>query len=132
MREHLSGKVDAALTSLSLKLDGVLSLGAVSPDLVERLDQVGPYGQGNAGPRFAFSDVYLSYVDIVGKDHVKCTLKGQDGSTVKAMAFRSADKPLGRLLIESRSKTIKIAGTIRNNHWNGRTSAEIFIEDAAE
>ncbi len=132
LRERLSGNVDAALTTQSLKLDGVLSLGAVSPDLVEILDQVGPYGQGNAAPRFAFSDVYLSYVDIVGKDHVKCTLKAADGSTVKAMAFRSAEKPLGRLLIESRSKTIKIAGTIRNNHWNGRTSAEIFIEDAAK
>ena len=48
------------------------------------------------------------------------------------MAFRCADKPLGRLLMASRSKTIKVAGTIRNNHWNGRTSAEIFIDDAAE
>lgn len=132
LNTRLSTTVDEALTSLSLKLDGVLSLGAVQPDLVERLDQVGPYGQGNAGPRFAFTDVYISYVDVVGKDHVKCSLKGPDGSTVKAMAFRCADKPLGRFLLESRSKTIKIAGTIRNNLWNGRTSAEIFIDDAAE
>ena len=70
-------------------------------------------------------------MDVVGKDHVKCSLKGADGSIIKAMAFRSADKPLGRLLIDSRGKRIKIAGTIRNNHWNGRTSAEIFIDDAA-
>ncbi|MCP5382130.1 MAG: single-stranded-DNA-specific exonuclease RecJ [Kordiimonadaceae bacterium] len=128
---RLGAKVDEAMTSLSLKLDGVLSLGAVNPELVQMLDRIGPYGQGNAGPRFAFSDVFLSYVDIVGKDHVKCTLKGGDGKTIKAMAFRSADKPLGQLLIESRGKKIKVAGTIRNNHWNGQISAEIFIEDAA-
>ena len=48
------------------------------------------------------------------------------------MAFRSADKPLGQLLLDSRGKSIKIAGTIRNNTWNGRTSAEIFIHDASE
>ncbi len=130
--ERLKSKVDDAMTSLSLKLDGVLSLSAVNTDLVSTLDQIGPYGQGNAQPRFAFSDCYLSYVDVVGKDHVKCSLRGQDGTTVKAMAFRTADKPLGRLLLESRNKTIKIAGTIRNNHWNGRTSAEIFIDDAAK
>ena len=70
--ERLVINVDAALTLLSLKLDGVLSIGAINSNLVEILDQVGPYGQGNAAPRFAFSDVYLSYVDIVGKDHVKC------------------------------------------------------------
>lgn len=96
------------------------------------LDQIGPFGQGNAGPRFAFSDAFVSYVDVVGKDHVKCSFKGGDGCTVKAMAFRSADKPLGRLLLDSRGKSIKIAGTIRNNTWNGRTSAEIFIDDASE
>ncbi|MBT6329250.1 MAG: single-stranded-DNA-specific exonuclease RecJ, partial [Kordiimonadaceae bacterium] len=110
LTEQLSAKVGDAITSLSLKLDGVLSLSAVNPELVHTLDKIGPYGQGNAQPRFAFSDVFVSYVDIVGKDHIKCSFKGADGSTVKAMAFRSADKPLGRLLIESRGKNIKIAG----------------------
>ena len=129
--ERLSGKVADAMTSLSMKLDGVLNLAGVSTDLVQTLDKIGPYGQGNAQPRFAFADVQLAYVDVVGKDHVKCSLRGADGTTVKAMAFRAADKPLGRLLLESRGKNIKIAGTIRNNTWNGRTTAEIFIEDAA-
>ncbi|MCC3860551.1 single-stranded-DNA-specific exonuclease RecJ [Pseudemcibacter aquimaris] len=132
LTSRLKSKIDEAVATMSLKLDGALSLSAVDPTLVNQLDQIGPYGQGNAGPRFAFSDCFVSYVDIVGKDHVKCTLKGGDGSTVKAMAFRSADKPLGRFLIDSRGKAIKIAGTIRNNHWNGRTSAEIFIDDASE
>lgn len=132
LTKRLKDKVDDAVKSLSLKLDGVLSLSAVNPELVQLLDQIGPYGQGNAGPRFAFSDAVISYVDVVGKDHVKCTFKGGDGSTVKAMAFRSADKPLGQLLLDSRGESIKIAGTIRNNTWNGRTSAEIFIHDASE
>jgi len=132
LNNRLKGKVDEAITSLSLKLDGVLNLSAVKSELVDLLDTIGPYGQGNAQPRFAFCDVFVSYVDVVGKDHVKCSFKSADGSVVKAMAFRSADKPLGQLLIESRGKNIKIAGTIRNNHWNGRTSAEIFIEDAAK
>jgi single-stranded-DNA-specific exonuclease len=131
LNERLKSTVEKALKALSLKLDGVLSLSAISPSLVHQLDEIGPYGQGNAQPRFAFADCYISYVDIVGKDHVKVSLRGPDGSNVKAMAFRSADKPLGRLLLESRGQTIKIAGTMRNNHWNGQTSAEIFIEDAA-
>lgn len=132
LSERLKTKVKDAMQTLSLKLDGVLALSAVNPSLVQTLDYIGPYGQGNAQPRFAFADCYVSYVDIVGKDHVKVSVTGPDGSNVKGMAFRSADKPLGRLLIESRGKTIKLAGTIRNNHWNGRTSAEIFIDDAAE
>ncbi len=132
LSDRLQKGVDDAMTSLSLKLDGALSLSAVTTDLVLQLEQIGPYGQGNAQPRFAFSDCTLSYVDIVGKDHVKCSLRGPDGTTVKAMAFRSADKPLGQFLIDSRGKSIKVAGTMKNNTWNGRTSAEIFIKDASE
>lgn len=132
LNERLKSNVDDAMKTLSLKLDGVLSLSAVEPSLVHLLDQIGPYGQGNAQPRFAFAQCYVSYAEIVGKDHVKVSFSGPDGSNVKGMAFRSADKPLGRLLLESRGKTVKIAGTVRNNYWNGRTSAEIFIDDAAE
>ena len=55
--ERLQNKVKDAMTSLALKLDGVLSLSAVNSELVESLDKVGPYGQGNAAPRFAFGDV---------------------------------------------------------------------------
>jgi single-stranded-DNA-specific exonuclease len=130
--KRIQNKVDEAITSLTLKLDGVLNLSAVQTELVDLLDTVGPYGQGNAQPRFAFTDVYVTYADIVGKDHVKCTFKGGDGTVVKAMSFRSADKPLGQLLLNSRGQRIKIAGTIRNNHWNGRTTAEIFIEDVSK
>lgn len=129
--ERLKGQVDEAIKSLSLKLDGALSLSAVSTELVEQLEQIGPYGQGNAQPRFALGGCLVQYADVVGKDHVKCTLKGADGSQVKAMAFRSAEQPLGQLILSSRGQKINIAGTLRNNSWNGRVSAEIFIDDAA-
>jgi len=129
--ERLKGQVDEAIKSLSLKLDGALSLSAICPELVEQLEQTGPYGQGNAQPRFALGGCMVQYADVVGKDHVKCTLKASDGSQVKAMAFRSAEQPLGQLILSSRGKKINIAGTIRNNSWNGRVSAEIFIDDAA-
>lgn len=131
LRERLGDKVEEAIATLSLKLDGVLSLSAISSELVDKLDRVGPYGQGNAQPRFAFAAVTVTYADVVGKDHVKCSFKGADGAVVRGMAFRSADKPLGQLILAARGKRLNLAGTVRNNHWNGRVTAEIYIEDAA-
>jgi len=132
MTHRLSKAVGAALKGLSLKLDGVLTPSAVSCDLVDQLNGLGPYGQGNAQPRFALANVTVQYADVVGKDHVKCTLKGGDGAQIKAMAFRSADQPLGQLILKSRGRRIHVAGTLRKNSWNGNVSAEIFIDDAAE
>jgi len=132
MTNRLSKAVREALKGLSLKLDGVLTPSGVSVGLVDQLNGLAPYGQGNAQPRFALANVTVQYADVVGKDHVKCTLKGDDGAQIKAMAFRSADQPLGQLILKSRGRRIHVAGTLRKNSWNGNVSAEIFIDDAAE
>jgi len=129
--KRLGGLVDDALAGLSLKLDGVLTPAGVTVAVVDQLARLGPYGQGNAQPRFALANVTVKYADVVGRDHVKCTLQGADGTTVRAMAFRSADQPLGQLILASRGRKIHVAGTLRRNDWNGRVSAEIFIDDAA-
>ncbi|HEC00959.1 MAG TPA: single-stranded-DNA-specific exonuclease RecJ [Sphingomonadales bacterium] len=131
MTERMTKAVGAALKGLSLKLDGILTASGVTVALVDQLGHIGPYGQGNAQPRFALPNVTVQYADVVGKDHVKCTLKGADGGVVKAMAFRSADQPLGQLILGARGRQIHVAGTLRRNSWNGRVTAEIFIDDAA-
>ena len=131
MAAKLSKDVGQAIKSLSLKLDGALSLSAVDIQLAERLEEVGPYGSGNPKPRFAFAAVKVIYADVVGGAHVKCTLEAEDGTKIKAMSFRSADQPLGQFILSSRGKKIHIAGTLTINDWNGRRSAEIFIDDAA-
>ncbi|WP_321391886.1 single-stranded-DNA-specific exonuclease RecJ [Emcibacter sp.] len=131
LAQRLGQYVDEALQGLSLKLDGALAASAVRPELVEELNRVGPYGQGNAQPRFALSHMKVTYADVVGQDHVKCSLQGRDGVTIKGMAFRSAEQPLGQLILGSRGQMIHVAGTLKNNSWNGRTTAEIFIDDAA-
>jgi len=131
MTGRMSKAVAGSLKGLSLKLDGALTASGVTVALVDQLNRVGPYGQGNAQPRFALANVTVEYADVVGEDHVKCTLRGNDGGRVKAMAFRSATRPLGQLILSSRGRQIHVAGTLRKNSWNDRVSAEIFIDDAA-
>ena len=124
--------VGEALKGMFLKLDGVLTASGATVALIDQLDQVGPYGQGNAQPRFALANMTVQYAGVVGQDHVKCTLSGKDGCRIKAMAFRSADQPLGQLILSSRGRQIHVAGTLRKNSWNGNVSADFFIDDAVE
>ena len=56
----------------------------------------------------------VTYADVVGQDHVKCSLQGRDGATIKGMAFRSAEQPLGQLILGSRGQMIHVAGTPEN------------------
>ena len=125
MNDRLEG-VDLAPV---LKLDGEISLGAVTVDFINSLEQVGPYGSGNPTPKFVISDARLSFVDQVGENHLRCTLQNLEGYSLTAMAFRSLGTPLGDALLNSKGKTIEVAGTLNINSWCGQEKPQVLIED---
>ncbi len=114
-----------------LELDGVLSPGGASRDLLDLIGQAGPYGAANPEPRFAFPNVRANYADIVGGAHVRCTLAGEDGKTLKAIAFRCNDTVLGQTLLSSNGAPLHVAGWLKPDHWRGRGAVQLHISDIA-
>jgi len=47
------------------------------------------------------------------------------------MAFRSAKTPLGQTLLNTRGRNLHIAGQVRINIWQGKETADFFIDDIA-
>jgi len=118
-------------TARELWLDALVCPSGATPELVEEIGRAGPFGAGNAEPFFAASDVRLAFADVVGQGHVRLRLQGADGTTLSAIAFRAADTQLGQGLLRARGERIHAAGVLRKNSWNGRTEAQLQIEDAA-
>ncbi|HAJ19070.1 MAG TPA: single-stranded-DNA-specific exonuclease RecJ, partial [Rhodospirillaceae bacterium] len=85
-----------------LRLDGTVSVGGASLALVEALERLQPFGQGNAEPRFVIPDARLYQADIVGEDHVKLLIGDAMGGRLKGIAFRCADTPMGQALLRAR------------------------------
>jgi single-stranded-DNA-specific exonuclease len=132
IQERLAGSYLNARHNAELSVDGTITArAATSTDLIDTLDNAGPYGAGNPQPCFVFPAHVVSYAKIVGANHVRCTLKAGDGSTIQAIAFRSADTPLGKMLMENSGQPLHIAGHLRRNHWQGRINTELTITDVA-
>lgn len=123
--------LDAGALMPVLDLDGALDVQAVTPTLVESLQQIGPFGSGNAEPRFAIIGARVMRADVVGNGHVRCVLTGIRGGRLKAMAFRAADSELGHALLNSAGATLHVAGTLRLDNWQGQNSVQMFLDDAA-
>ncbi len=115
----------------SLNFDGALAVSAVTAELVAELDCVAPFGAGNDEPRFVVVDAHVSKADIVGSGHVRCFLSGRSGGRLKAIAFNSVDSDLGQLLLTAAGRRLHLVGTIRADTWQGRTDAQLIIEDGA-
>jgi single-stranded-DNA-specific exonuclease len=128
LRRAVSGSEEGE----GLAVDAALSARGASLDLIELLDRAGPFGSGNAEPVFAFPAHQVAYVEANGNGHVRMTLRGSEGTTLKATAFRAADTELGRALLAARGRAIHVAGTLSVDAWQGRRQPALRIIDAAE
>lgn len=115
-----------------MELDGALDCAGATVELISSLKQLGPYGSGNAEPKFAITNARLVKVDIVGQGHIRAIFAGLGGQRLKAMAFRAADSDLGIALMTARPGTsFHLAGTLRLDVWQGNTQVQMILDDAA-
>jgi single-stranded-DNA-specific exonuclease len=130
--ERLSADVAASRDDRALLIDAVLAPGGVCPTLCDALEVGGPYGAGWPAPRVAAGPVRIVKADVVGTNHLRLIVSGDDGRRIKAIAFRMAETELGQAMLGAPShRKIWVAGRIKRDDWGDRPSAELHLEDAA-
>ena len=113
-----------------LRLTGMLSPAAATVDLVESLEQAGPFGAASPAPRFAFADCAVQSRRI-GDTHLRLTFGDGMGAKLEAVAFGAFDGPLGPALDNPGHQRFHLAGKLELNHYGGRTKVQLRLDDAA-
>ncbi len=110
----------------TLHIDGAVSLGDLTVDLLREIEKLAPFGQGNPEPRLGARGLEVVSPRIVGSNHLKFRLKGRCGTELGAIAFNR-----GRLLGGQVREGASVAAvfTPRLNVWNGKTTVELEIRD---
>jgi single-stranded-DNA-specific exonuclease len=130
--ERLAADVGRASADQALLVDALLSPGGLNPGFVDAMEAAGPYGMGWPGPRVVTGPVRVIKCDIVGKDHVRAIVAGDDGRSFKAMAFRQGESELGQMLLHGGgSRKYWLAGRAKIDDWGSTPKAELHIDDAA-
>jgi single-stranded-DNA-specific exonuclease len=135
LNQYLAASTSKLSKERSLFIDGIISLPGITTELVHLIEQAGPFGAGNPGVRLMTAKVRIIRADIVGETHVRVIAAdgeaGGQSQSLKAMAFRSVDTPLGQALLHSKGRTMHLVGQARINQWQGRESVDFFIDDVA-
>lgn len=130
--ERLARDIERAQLNQEIKLDLAVLPGGLTPGLIETLDQAGPFGMGWPGPRVAVGPVRIIKADIVGKDHLRIIAAGEDGRSLKAIAFRAAETEMAQTLLHrAAGRRFHLAGRAKIDDWGTRPQAELHLEDAA-
>ncbi|QGN53381.1 single-stranded-DNA-specific exonuclease RecJ [Novosphingobium sp. Gsoil 351] len=129
---RLAGAVTAARTGETMLIDLSLTPGGLTPDLTSALEAAGPFGMGWPGPRIALGPLRMIKADVVGTNHLRMIVGGNDGISFKAIAFRAVETEMGQALLHgSKGRRFWLAGRPRLDDWGSRPAAELHVEDAA-
>ena len=112
-----------------LLLDSIISPSAVNLEFYNKVAILSPFGSGNPEPKFIIENVKTINGAIVGEKHVKSVLIGNDGSTIKCIAFNAVENNIGAYLLKKNNKLFNIAGKLSLNEWKGQSNVEFIIDD---
>ena len=132
LEERIGAAVERASESRALLVDAVLATGGINPEMVAAMEAGGPYGAGWPAPRVAAGPVRVIKAEVVGANHVRAVVAGDDGRSLKAMAFRHAETALGQALLGAAAhRRLWLAGRAKLDDWGSKPAAELHVEDAA-
>lgn len=128
-QQFLTKKTINLVTTRSYSIDTALSLEAVTLETYNEIAQLEPFGNGNPKPLFLFKDCQVHYCAVMGKNHLRLTIKNGFGTQKTAVLFRAFERPYGHQLMESSRYTVDIIGSLNLNAFNGSETIQIIVDD---
>lgn len=109
-------------------IDVAMPLEYISQPLIEELDLLEPYGQGNEKPLFAQKNLFIRSVRVLGKNRnaVKFSLATEQGTPMDGMLFADGDSFLEEL---GNSRKLDVIYYPEVNEYNGNKTIQIIIKN---
>lgn len=126
MLDHMSAFAAERDAALDMDIDAVVAPGAATPELIERVASLGPFGVGAPEPVFMLRDVNATVIRRVGTQHLKFTAEDSTGR-LDAIAWRAEGTPIGDALRQG--GRFNLAGRLKADTWNGRQRVQLEIID---
>ena len=127
--EYILEKLGDEKIAPVLNIDCVMSLSGINEQFADNLGVLEPYGTGNPEPLVMVRNVMISWPQIVGNGHIKCSLTTGLGSKIPAIAFRASDSAVGNAMLQSKGELYDAVGYVKCDSWNGRKRVQFIIND---
>lgn len=110
-----------------IEVDSEIQLSLITPKFYSILSQMGPFGPGNLRPVFVTDNLQDNgYSKVVGKTHLKTgVIDPKSGKTMNGIAFGMGN----RLHDICSKKNIKMAYSLSENHWKGKSTIQMDVKD---
>ncbi len=128
--EQLGGTEPARAVSVDAELDA----GGATMGLLRQMKALEPFGQGNPEPVLVLHGAALRHACVMGGGaHLRGVVSTSAGTQLAFVGFNLVGTPVGDFLLDDANTDTKITmlGRLKENEYNGRVSAQFFLEDMA-
>ena len=110
--------------------DVKLSVDEINLDLLENLESLEPFGNGNEEPKFIVQGLKINHCKVLKEKHVLIFFRSDFGIDIKGISFNSFGTNLGENLINNKSSKFDFGCSIKKDYFNGVLKPQLIIEDA--
>jgi len=116
------------------RLDAPIGAGHCTLEMLDWLDQAGPFGSGFPQPCFCLDHARVEGFRTMGRDKTHLAMRLADSSgQVDAVAFGVAGTPLAAALqAATDGRPMRILGRISRNRYQGQDKVQFLITDAQD
>ncbi len=105
----------------SIEIDSQLEFDSITEGLMDAIESLQPFGNGNPEPVFLAGNITVSFSKIAGKNHRQMILKQATGRGFKAIHFNiDPSEPV-------KEKFNRIAFHLQWNRWKGTKTIQLVI-----
>lgn len=121
LEQDAAQRIDANTIAQELQIDGIIDVQAADLQLHAMINELAPFGQGNAEPVFMISGLMLDRIRRVGSSATHLQARANN---LPIIGFN-----LGNLADEIVDMPVDVACRIGTNTWNGKTEAQLVVVD---
>ncbi|EKE20221.1 MAG: hypothetical protein ACD_8C00038G0007 [uncultured bacterium] len=129
MNQLISQKLEGTDLAIEIKIDGEVGGSDVDFELVEDLEKLMPFGEGNTEPILAMRNLIVQEKRVLGngEKHIKLFLTPTDGSpkVFEAVSFNGFDKYKHVVA----GNKVDIACNVQKDEWNGNKKIQLMLVD---
>ena len=134
LEQAVRTQLNGVMPHREIVADAEMDAGGATLKLVNKLNALAPFGQGNPEPTLILNGATLRFATTMGGGaHLRGSVATSAGSQLAFVGFNLVGTPVGDFLLDDANANTKIMllGKLKENEYNGHINAQFFLEDIA-
>lgn len=134
LEQSVRMQLNGELPHKEIIADAEMDAGGATLKLINKLNALEPFGQGNPEPTLILHGASLRFATTMGHGtHLRGSVLTSSGTQLAFVGFNLVGTPVGDFLLDDANTNTKIMmlGKLKENEYNGHVNAQFVLEDIA-